>query len=87
MNEWNGASALCMQEGRLLMVLQGKEEEEKRWSVPSGGLEIGETLSECCKREVWEEICYEVEVGKHLYTKWGNEGGILLRFIIMKFIF
>ncbi|RBP07955.1 hypothetical protein DET59_101324 [Rossellomorea aquimaris] len=37
MNEWIGASALCMHEGRLLMVLQGKEEEEKRWSVPSGG--------------------------------------------------
>ena len=30
------------------MVLQGKEEEEKRWSVPSGGLEKGETLEECC---------------------------------------
>ncbi|TMU87447.1 NUDIX hydrolase [Bacillus sp. BHET2] len=65
-----------MHEGRLLMVLQGKEEEEKRWSVPSGGLEIGETLSQCCKREVWEETGYKVEIGKHLYTKSGNEGGI-----------
>ncbi|QHE61627.1 NUDIX domain-containing protein [Rossellomorea vietnamensis] len=76
MNEWKGASALCMNEGRLLMVLQGKEEEEKRWSVPSGGLEKGETLRECCKREVWEETGYRVDVGKHLYTKWGCEGKI-----------
>ncbi|MFI8574275.1 NUDIX hydrolase [Rossellomorea aquimaris] len=79
MNEWIGASALCMHEGRLLMVLQGKEEEEKRWSVPSGGMESGESLQECCKREVWEETGYDVEVGNHLYTKWGNEGSISIR--------
>lgn len=76
MYDWMGASALCMKEGRLLMVLQGKENEEKRWSIPSGGLEPEETLRECCKREVWEETGYEVEVGGHLYTKWGNEGSI-----------
>lgn len=76
MYDWKGAAALCINEGRLLMVLQGKENEEKRWSVPSGGLEEGETLRECCKREVWEETGYEVEVGKHLYTKWGIEGSI-----------
>jgi ADP-ribose pyrophosphatase YjhB (NUDIX family) len=76
MIDWKGASALCMNEGRLLMVSQGKEEEDKRWSVPSGGLEERVTLRECCKREVWEETCYEVDVGKHLYTKWGCEGSI-----------
>lgn len=76
MNEWKGASALCMNEGRLLMVLQGKEEEKKRWSVPSGGLEEGETLRDCCEREVWEETGYRVNAGKHLYTKWGCEGDI-----------
>jgi ADP-ribose pyrophosphatase YjhB (NUDIX family) len=76
MNDWKGASALCMNEGRLLMVLQGKEYEEKRWTVPSGGLEEGETLRECCKREVWEETGYEVDVRKHLYTKWGCEGSV-----------
>ncbi|MGE6752706.1 NUDIX domain-containing protein [Rossellomorea sp. NPDC071047] len=79
MDEWIGASALCMHEGRLLMVLQGKEEEEKRWSVPSGGRESSESLQECCKREVWEETGYDVEIGRHLYSKWGNEGSISIR--------
>jgi ADP-ribose pyrophosphatase YjhB (NUDIX family) len=37
--EWKGASALCIQNDRLLMVYQGKHDEEKHWSVPSGGLE------------------------------------------------
>ncbi|MGR3764369.1 NUDIX domain-containing protein [Rossellomorea sp. NS-SX7] len=73
---WKGASALCIQNERLLMVYQGKKNEEKRWSVPSGGLEPNESIQECCKREVWEETGYKVEVGKHVYTKWGSEGEI-----------
>ncbi|WP_275667952.1 NUDIX hydrolase [Paenibacillus oryzisoli] len=37
MNPWVGAAAICNNSDRqLLMVLQGKPEEEKRWSVPSG---------------------------------------------------
>ncbi|MCA1062703.1 NUDIX hydrolase [Rossellomorea sp. AcN35-11] len=76
MYSWKGASALCMHEGRLLMVLQGNAQEEKRWSVPSGGLEEDESFQECCKREVWEETGYLINVGKHVYTKWGNEGEI-----------
>lgn len=53
MERWIGSAAVCVNEkNEVLMVLQGKEGEEKRWSVPSGGLEKGETLEECCIREV-----------------------------------
>ncbi|UOY92206.1 NUDIX hydrolase [Ectobacillus sp. JY-23] len=65
-------TAVCVnEEGKLLMVLQGKPEEEKRWSVPGGKCEIGETLPVCCAREVWEETGYKVEVMGHLRTKPG----------------
>ncbi|WP_303049471.1 NUDIX domain-containing protein [Bacillus sp. Marseille-Q1617] len=73
---WKGAAALCIQNERLLMVYQGKKDEEKLWSIPSGGLEPNESIGECCKREVWEETGYEVEVGKQVYTKWGSGGEI-----------
>jgi ADP-ribose pyrophosphatase YjhB (NUDIX family) len=43
---WEGASCICINEGKLLMVLQGKPEEEKLWSYPSGGREAGESLEE-----------------------------------------
>ena len=47
MNEWKGSSGVCVNEkGQLLMVLQGKPEEIKSWSVPSGGLEKDETFEE-----------------------------------------
>lgn len=60
------------------MVLQGKREEEKRWSVPSGGLEKGETLEECCIREVWEETGYHIEVIEKVHEKTGVTFNILV---------
>lgn len=53
MKRWIGTAAICINDrNEVLMVLQGKQEEEKLWSVPSGGLEEGEMLEECCIREV-----------------------------------
>ncbi|SEO01765.1 NUDIX hydrolase [Paenibacillus sp. OV219] len=73
MNKWYGAAGVCMNEqGQLLMVLQGKREEEKSWSVPSGGMEKGETLEDCCIREVYEETGYRCEIKQMLRVK---EGG------------
>lgn len=70
MEKWHGASAICINEfGDLLMVLQGKPEEEKLWATPSGGKETGETYEECCIREVFEETGYEVEIIEELQVK------------------
>jgi 8-oxo-dGTP diphosphatase len=76
---WEGASCMCLMEGKLLMVLQGKPEEEKRWSVPSGGLEKDETIEECCIREVWEETGYVVKIKEKLHIKEGISFGILFK--------
>ena len=44
------------------------------WEFPGGKQEAGESLSECLKREIWEELEVEIEVGhqitmvKHSYT-------------------
>ncbi len=34
------------------------------WEFPGGKIEIGETLTEACKREVFEETGLKIEVGK-----------------------
>ncbi|MCR8641268.1 NUDIX hydrolase [Paenibacillus sp. N1-5-1-14] len=67
---WTGSAAVCINENnQLLMVLQGKPEEEKKWSVPSGGREANETYEECCMREVLEETGYQIAVKELIFCK------------------
>jgi 8-oxo-dGTP diphosphatase len=73
---WEGTSCICIHQGKLLMVLQGTPEEEKKWSAPSGGREGEESLEACCIREVWEETGYVVRVLKKLHIKEGHSLGI-----------
>lgn len=63
---WNGAAAIIISRGKLLMV-RGKG--RNSWSVPSGGVECGETSEQTCIREVWEETGYKVKVIQVLHTK------------------
>jgi ADP-ribose pyrophosphatase YjhB (NUDIX family) len=72
MQKWKGASGVCMNEhGELLMVLQGKPEEKKTWSIPSGGKENNETFQECCIREIEEETGYITEIMEKIKVKKG----------------
>lgn len=68
--EWAGAAALCIKNGRVLMVKQGTPEEKKTWTVPSGGRETGETLEQCCIRETLEETGYKVTVIDKIHEKY-----------------
>lgn len=70
MQKWYGSSAICINKhGELLMVLQGKPDENKLWATPSGGKERGETFEECCVREVREETGYIVEIEDKIHVK------------------
>lgn len=65
-----GAAAICMNhEFKLLMVLQGTPEEQKKWSVPTGRKEPNESYEQCCVREVREETGYAVAVNQVVHTK------------------
>ncbi|MBN9653495.1 NUDIX hydrolase [Halobacillus sp. GSS1] len=75
MAEWRGAAAVCINgQHELLMVLQGKPEEKKTWTVPSGGLFHGESIEQCCERETLEETGYIIHVRERLQTKRGRIG-------------
>ncbi|MBW4626801.1 MAG: 8-oxo-dGTP diphosphatase MutT [Brasilonema octagenarum HA4186-MV1] len=38
------------------------------WEFPGGKVEAGESIEECIKREISEELAIEIEVGEHLIT-------------------
>ncbi|WP_408005348.1 NUDIX hydrolase [Pseudalkalibacillus berkeleyi] len=65
-----------MNEGKVLMVLQGKPNEPKRWTIPSGGKHDGESDEACCLRELFEETGYKGDIKRRLHVKHGESYGI-----------
>lgn len=61
----NSAKAIIIRNNHLLLLeCQGDTADDIYYIFPGGGQEHGETLIEAVKRECWEEINCEVEVGK-----------------------
>ena len=87
MEKWYGSAAVCMNEdGELLMVLQGRPEERKTWSIPSGGKEQYETFEDCCIREVKEETGYQAEIIQELTVKKGSYEDLYIEYEIHYFL-
>lgn len=64
-----GVAAIKNKEGKILI--------DKRlstglmanlWEFPGGKIEDGESVAECIKREIKEELDIDIEVGEHLIT-------------------
>ena len=49
--------------GRVLLVKRAHEPLKGEWSLPGGGVELGEALEAAVAREVWEETGLTVRVG------------------------
>ncbi|MFD4764168.1 NUDIX domain-containing protein [Streptomyces sp. NPDC058439] len=60
-------TGIVIQDGRLL-VLDQDTGGPRRWSLPGGKVENGETLQEALVREMWEETGAKVQVGRLLYV-------------------
>ena len=45
-------------QGRILLIRRG---DNHQWALPAGGMEPGESVTECMAREVWEETGLTVE--------------------------
>jgi len=53
---------------RVLLVRRGSEPQKGLWSIPGGGLELGETLEQGVRREALEETGLDVRIVQSLDT-------------------
>lgn len=87
MKKWSGAAGISVNDkAELLMVLEGRLEGTKKWSVPSGGLEDKETFEECVLREIEEETGYIGEIVEKLDVKSGLYEDINVAFEVHYFL-
>ena len=53
---------LAAPDGRVVLLQNDRDE----WELPGGQIELGESPAQCLAREIQEELCLQVEVGKPL---------------------
>ena len=58
-----GVGAVIVQDGQVLIVKRKYDPLAGRWSLPGGGVEVGETLEASVAREMLEETGLQIEVG------------------------
>ena len=57
-----GVGAVIIKDGKILLVKRGNEPNKGKWAIPGGLVNTGESLEDALKREIMEEVGFEIEV-------------------------
>ncbi len=66
----DAARALLITDDREVLLVRFEFPAGTRWAVPGGGLQPGETAHDAVRRELHEEVGFELdEIGPHVWTR------------------
>ena len=85
-----GVGAIILDEENVLIVRRGQPPKMGAWSIPGGGVDLGEDLEEACIREVKEETGLDVEIlseGRVLNRVTRDEWGrVQFHYVLIDFV-
>src|ERR1700728_1738607 len=82
-------SAAVFREGRVLIVRRARAPLLGHFSLPGGGVEVGETLAAALARELMEEVGIEAEIiafNRHVEAIYREGDRIRMHFVIASFV-
>ena len=82
-------SAAVFREGRVLIVRRARAPLLGHFSLPGGGVEVGETLAAALARELMEEVGIEAEIiafNRHVEAIYREGDRIRTHFVIVSFV-
>jgi ADP-ribose pyrophosphatase YjhB (NUDIX family) len=84
-----GAAAVILSDdGRVVLSRRGQAPDAGEWSIPGGGVELGESVVEALRREVGEETGLEIAVGAFLevYERVERDAdGVRFHFVVLDY--
>ena len=85
-----GVGAVVLDGDRVLLIKRGHAPLKGQWSLPGGGVEVGETLEQAIAREVSEETGLTVDVGPMVEVldriSRDDDGRVEHHFVLVDFI-
>ncbi len=70
-------AGIIIKDNKFLIAQRSKKDEfYDKWEFPGGKMELGETEQECLKRELFEELGIEAEIGEYLCSSYFEYKGI-----------
>ncbi len=85
-----GVGGVIVQNGKVVIVKRRYDPLAGRWSIPGGGVELGETLEASVAREMLEETGLEVEVGPviEVFDRITRDeaGGVRYHFVLVDYL-
>lgn len=63
-----GVGGVVIRDGHVLLIRRARPPLQGEWSIPGGGLDVGETIAQGVRRELIEETGIDVRVLDHIET-------------------